>query len=284
MIIHHIPAKVCKPRVAAYCRVSSLYDSQEESLEVQKRYYRQYILDRQDWEAAGLYVDEGINGASIQKRRSFQNMLEDAMNGKIDVILVKSISGFSRNAVECQVSVRKLKTKGVRVIFGREKINSMNAESEFIFNIRAAFAQEESRMLSENVRWVYRKNFESGVYHMGNHRVLGYDEIDGQLTPNKDAATVRAVFELFAKGKSYREICRHLEKSGARRLRSDAPFTAAVLKRMLYNPLYSGDLHTLRSMSMCFLQGGRTSNTECEWHYWKDHHAAIVDRETWELA
>lgn len=282
MIIHHIPAKQSgrKQRVAAYCRVSSSCASQEESFATQKKYYELYIGSNPDWDAAGIYSDEGITGTSVQKRPGFRQMIADAQSGKLDIILVKSISRFSRNAVECQRYVCLLKEHRVQVIFEEEGIDSMNPASDLIFNIRTAFAQEESRIISENVRWTYRKNFENGVYHRGNNRVLGYDEIDGELVPNACAETVRLIFHMFADGVSLLEICRELRNQGVKRLRSEKDYDSVTLARMLHNELYVGDLRTGKSVSNSFFSS-QDKHTQGPSGYWYDHHSAIIDREVW---
>lgn len=282
MIIHHIPAKQSgrKQRVAAYCRVSSNCSSQEESFATQKKYYALYIGNNPDWKPAGIYFDEGITGTFVRKRPGFQQMIADAQTGKMDIILVKSISRFSRNAMECQRYVRLLKEYRVQVIFEEEGIDSMNPASDLIFNIRAAFAQEESRIISENVRWTYQKNFENGIYHRGNRRVLGYDEVDGELVLNDDARTVRLIFRMFADGASLHEICNDLQKQGVKRLRSGKAYDSCTLLRMLRNELYAGDLRTWKSTSNSFFTELTEQNKNPS-GYWLAHHSAIIDRATW---
>lgn len=277
MIIRRIPAQsgAQRRRVAAYCRVSTLLDGQEESFAVQRRHYERRIRENGEWEYAGVYGDCGLSGA-FERRPGFARLVEDVMAGKIDVVLVKSISRFSRNAVECQRVVRRFRARGARVLFEKEGIDSMDASSDLIFNLRAAFAQEESRMIGENVRWTYRRQFEMGVYHMGSNRALGYDEQEGVLTPNADAAAVRLAFEMYASGAALREICLRLEAMGAHRLRSSRAFTADALRRMLGNELYAGDLRPLKSRD-------QTQVSAWSARYWRDHHAPIVDRETWEV-
>lgn len=283
MIIHHIPVQQSgrKQRVAAYCRVSSNCASQEESFAIQKKYYELYIGKNPEWEAAGIYSDEGITGTSVRERPGFQQMIEDAQTGKMDIILTKSISRFSRNAVECQRHVRLLKENRVQVIFEEESIDSMNPASDLVFNIRAAFAQEESRIISENVRWTYRKNFENGIYHRGNNRVLGYEEIDGKLVPNADADTVRLIFQMFADGVSLQETCQQLQNRGAKRLRSKNAYDSVTLLRMLRNELYAGDLYTGKTISNSIFADLEKQNKN-QSKYWQNHHEPIVPRGIWD--
>lgn len=282
MIIRHLPAGQNRhmKRVAAYCRVSSLLEGQEESLDVQKRYYKKYISARQDWEYAGIYSDAGVSGTSVHKRQGFQEMICDALAKKIDIILVKSISRFSRNAVECQQYVHLLRETGVRVFFEKEGIDSLNPGSDLVFSIRAAFAQEESRIISENVRWTYRKNFASGIYRMGSNRILGYSQREGSMIPNEDAQTVRIIFEMYADGVSLADIRRELQARGAKRLRSNKPFDVATLRRILKNEWYVGDLKTMKSQAQRQVKGKK--NPEDVERYWENHHTAIISREIWD--
>ncbi len=154
-------------RAAAYCRVSTDKDAQQESFETQKNYYTELINSKPSWILVNIYADEGRSGTSAEHRPQFMQMLTDAKAGMIDIILVKSISRFARNAADCQNYARKLKTYGVEVRFEREGISNMDPSADFIFSMLAVVAQEESHSISENVRWRYKKDFEKGIYHMG---------------------------------------------------------------------------------------------------------------------
>ena len=176
-----------RKRVAAYCRVSTLDSSQEESYETQKEYYEDFIRCHDEWDFAGIYADQGISGTSAEKRPQFMACIEDAIGGKIDLILVKSISRFSRNIVDCQSYVAKLKSYGVEVYFEKESLSTMDPSSGMIFSLMGLIAQSESESISQNVKWAIRKRQEEGTYVYGNNRIFGYDTIDGQLVPNKDA-------------------------------------------------------------------------------------------------
>ena len=143
--------KIKKKRVAAYCRVSSDMDDQLNSLETQKREFSRKINENPEWEFVRLYADEGITGTSLKKRKDFNQMIKDAMDGKIDLILVKSISRFARNTVDCIQTKRDLQSKGVEVFFEKENISSFNETSETMLTVYASFAQEESRQISTNV-------------------------------------------------------------------------------------------------------------------------------------
>ena len=213
MRVQRIPSRYeCKKkRVAAYCRVSTRDASQEESFETQLAYYTQYIKGNPDWVFVRIYADHGVSGVSTRKRPEFLEMIHDALAGKIDLILVKSISRFSRNLVDCQNYIAQLKDKGVEVRFEREGISSFDPTSGFIFSLLSAVAQDESRSISENIKWGYKKRFERGEYCLGSNRILGYDKdpMTKKLVPNKDAWIVRLAFERFVQGVTYRRCLCH---------------------------------------------------------------------------
>ena len=142
-----------KKRVAAYARVSTEQDEQLHSLQVQRDYYEEYIKSNPDWEFVNVYTDEGISGTSTKRRDGFKKMIDDALNGKIDLIVTKSISRFARNTVDALVNIRKLKEKGVEVFFEKENIYTFGTGGELLLTIMSSIAQEESRSISENVTW-----------------------------------------------------------------------------------------------------------------------------------
>lgn len=170
-------------------------------------------------------------------------MIQDALEGKIDLILVKSISRFSRNLVECQSYAAQLKDKGVEVRFEREGISSFDPTSGFIFSLLSAVAQDESRSISENIKWGYQKRFERGEYRLGSNRILGYDAdpITKKLVPNRDAWIVRLAFERFVQGVPYQKIAAELNAKGAKRLRGQTPLSVSAIQHMVSNETYAGD-------------------------------------------
>ena len=166
MKIHHIPSihQRSKKRVAAYCRVSTDMKSQEESFETQVSYYQSYIERNDEWVLVGIYADGGVSATGAAKRPEFMRMIADAMEGKIDLILAKSISRFSRNVVDCQVYVQQLRSKGVEVRFEKERLSSLDASSEMIFSMMAAIAQDESRSISQNIGRARRRTSSTARY------------------------------------------------------------------------------------------------------------------------
>ena len=141
-----------KLKVAAYCRVSTDSEEQATSYEVQVEHYTTYIQNNPEWELAGIYADDGISGTNTKKREQFNKMIEDSMNGKIDMIITKSISRFARNTLDCLKYIRQLKDKEIPVFFEKENINTMDAKGEIMLTIMASLAQQESQSLSQNVK------------------------------------------------------------------------------------------------------------------------------------
>lgn len=205
-----------KKRVAAYARVSSGKDDMPHSLSAQVSYYSSLIQAHNDWEYVGVYADEGITGTSTKHRDGFNLMIKDALDGKIDLILTKSVSRFARNTVDSLTTVRKLKDAGVEVYFEKENIYSFDSKGELLITIMSSLAQEESRSISENVTWGQRKRFADGKVTMPYKNFLGYDKgKDGKPVINeKEAEIVRLIYRLFLQGKTASGICKHLDGLG----------------------------------------------------------------------
>ncbi len=158
-----VPQAVKRARVAAYTRVSADGHMPLHSLSAQVSYYSTLIQRNPEWEYVGVYADQGISGRTIEKRDGFQKLIRDCDAGKIDIILVKSISRFARNTVDLLETIRHLRDIGVEVRFDRENISTSSADGELLITLLASFAQEESRSLSENIKWAIRKRFEQGI-------------------------------------------------------------------------------------------------------------------------
>lgn len=196
-----------KLRVAAYVRVSTNMAEQLNSLVNQKRYYINTIKNNKHWIFAGIYADEGISGTSVKSRDGFNNMIADALEGKINLILTKSISRFARNTVDALVNIRKLKEHNIAVYFERENINTIDENGEFLITLLSSLAQEEAYSLSENVKWAIRKNYQKGIYPFHTKNFLGYENINGVITINPDEAkTIRLIYYLFLIGNTTHQI------------------------------------------------------------------------------
>ena len=284
MVIRRIESQTAKrkKRVAAYARVSTVAEEQQESLRTQVDYYEAFIRQNPTWEYGKVYADPGRSGTSAEHRPEFQQMVSDAKAGKLDIILVKSISRFARNVADAQKYVHELKAYEVEVRFEREAISSFDPASDMIFSVLAAVAQEESRSISENVKWSYRKQAEKGSRNLGNNRVLGYDtDKSGKLVPNADAWIVRQLFADYACFLPLSAIVNRINRAGAKRLRCDKPFTADAVLRILDNELYSGDRIIQKKAPLHYLTKRPDPTVSYHHYYVTDDHEAIVGRETW---
>lgn len=205
-----------KRRVAGYGRVSTDAIEQHSSYEAQVDYYTKYINSREDWEFVGMYADEGKTATSTKSRKGFNDMVEDALAGKIDLIITKSISRFARNTVDSLVTVRKLKEKGVEIYFEKENIWTLDSKGELLITIMSSLAQEESRSISENTTWGKRKSFADGNVSVAFSTFLGYDRGEnGEFVINAEQAeVVELIYKLFIEGYSTCKIAKKLTNMG----------------------------------------------------------------------
>ena len=188
-------------RVAAYARVSMESERLEHSLSSQVSRYNELIQRNPGWEYAGVFADSGISGTSTE-RPEFQRLMAECEAGHIDLILTKSISRFARNTLDMLVAIRRLKELGIAVRFEKENIDTMTAKGELLMTLLASFAQEESRSISDNVKWGTRKRFEKGIPN-GHFRILGYRwQGDRLVIMPEEAAIVRRIYQNFLDGKS----------------------------------------------------------------------------------
>ena len=275
-----------RQRVAAYARVSRDTKRLMHSVSAQISYYSKLIQSNPDWEYAGVYADAGISVTGIKERDEFQRLLADCENGKIDIVLTKSISRFARNTVDLLATVRHLKELGVEVRFEKECINSFSGDGELILSILASFAQEESRSISENCKWGIRKRFQSGEIGAANKHILGYqyDESSKQyvIIP-EEAVIVKRMFQLYIEGIPLQSICDDLNDAGYRSINGKL-FQEASINALLHNEIYAGDLRRQK----CYVADPITKNKvknrgELPQYYMADCHEAIIDRETYAL-
>ncbi len=205
-----------KRKTAGYARVSTDMEEQLTSYDAQGEYYTNYIKARDDWEFVAVYADEGISGCNTKKRDGFNTMIDDALAGKIDLIITKSVSRFARNTVYSLTTKRKLKENGVEVYFEKENIRTFDSKGELLLTIMSSLAQEESRSISENTTWGKRKCAADGKVSVPFGRFLGYDRGEnGELVVNEEQAKiVRRIYGLFLKGRSTSSIARQLTEEG----------------------------------------------------------------------
>lgn len=228
-----------KRRVAGYARVSTDKDEQYTSYEAQVDYYTQFIRRHADWEFVKVYTDEGISGLETRKRDGFNEMIEDAMSGTIDLILTKSVSRFARNTVDSLVTIRKLKDKGVEVYFEKENIYSLDGKGELLLTIMSSLAQEESRSISENVTWGQRKRFSDGKVSLPYKQFLGYErgetKDDPPVVNPEQAVLVRRIYRTFMEGKTVGVIAKELTAEGVPTPAGKDKWRASTINSILQN-------------------------------------------------
>lgn len=271
-----------KLRVAAYARVSTSSNEQLVSLETQKNHYERYIKARPNWEYAGLYYDEGVTGTKMAKRDGLLRLLADCDRGLIDYIIVKSVSRFSRNAMESIETVRKLCNKGIYLYFEKENIDTGKMEGEVLLAILSSLAESESRSVSGNNKWSIQKRYRNGTYKIG-YPPYGYDNVDGQMLINKEQAeTVRWIFGEILSGKSPGNIAKELNGKGIRTKRGGS-WTGHTISGMIQNEKYTGDV-ILQKTYMDDQFNRHINRGEKTQYLVRGHHEAIVSREDFDAA
>ena len=269
-----------RKKVCAYARVSSGKDEMLHSLSAQISYYSKYIQSRGDWLYVGVYADSAVTGTK-DSRDEFQRMLEDCRNGKIDMIITKSISRFARNTVTLLSTVRELKELGVDVWFEKENIHSISGDGELMLTILASFAQEESLSVSENCKWRIRHNYEEGIPN--NFQIYGYDMKNHKLTVNEEEAeVVRKIFEMYANGDGTYKIVDYLKAHHIKSPR-DSQWRPNRIMAILRNEKYLGDLLLQKVYSENHITKRRVANDGVlKQYYVSENHAPIIDRNTFE--
>ncbi len=281
---HSNPQK--KRRVAGYARVSTDHEDQNSSYEAQVDYYTTYIKSRNDWEFARLYSDEGITGTSTKHREGFKQMVADALDGRIDLIVTKSVSRFARNTVDTLSTIRKLKEKGVECFFEKEQIWTFDGKGELMITIMSSLAQEESRSISENCTWGQRKRMADGRVSVPFEHFLGYDRGEhGELVINEEQAkTVKLIYELFLQGLTPHTIAKKLTEMGIPTPRKKGRWISGTVKSILTNEKYKGDALMQKFYTADFLTKKLMVNQgELPQYYVEGDHEAIIPPETFDL-
>jgi len=269
-----------RKRVAAYARVSTDSEEQLTSYEAQVDYYTKYIREHADWEFAGIYTDEGISATNTKKRDGFKQMVVDALDGKIDLIVTKSVSRFARNTVDSLVTVRQLKEKGVEVYFEKENIYTLDSKGELLITIMSSLAQEESRSISENVTWGQRKRMADGKVSMPYAHFLGYEKGEDGLPKivEKEANTVRLIYRMFLEGKTPSAISKHLANQGILSPCGKNTWQTATVISILTNEKYKGDALLQKRFTVDFLtKTTKVNEGEVPQYYVQNSHPAIIE-------
>lgn len=272
-------------KVAGYCRVSTDKEDQANSFETQKRYFREYIQNRPDWELHEIYADEGITGTTTKKRTQFNRMINDAYDGKFRMIITKEVSRFSRNILDTIAYTRELRAIGIGVIFATDRINTLEPEAEMLLSYLASMAQEESRRTSSRVVWGQTRQMERGVVF--GRSLLGYDVKDGILTINPEGAEiVRLIFQKYAiEQVSTAEIARFLTCKGYNTYTGSNKWMSNSVIKILKNEKYVGDLVQKKTYTPDFLTHAKRSNKgQVPLVSIINHHEPIISRDVWNMA
>ncbi len=271
-------------RVAAYCRVSTEQEEQQNSYEVQIAYYTDLINRKKEWTLAGIFADKGISGTQTKSRCEFNRMIRMCKNKKIDLVITKSISRFARNTVDCLEHIRQLKELGIGVIFEKEHINTLNITSEFTVALYGSFAQAESESISKNVIWGKEKAYREGRVSFQYKRLLGYrkgDDGKPEIVPEQ-AETVRLIYKLFLDGQSMRNIKYSLESKGVLTATSSKTWNESLIRSILKNEKYVGDVLMQKTFTAdCITHRVVKNNGERAMYLVTDHHEPIIDRDTY---
>lgn len=271
-------------RVAAYCRVSTDSEEQMTSYEAQKTYYTDKIMQNPQWSMAGIFADEGITGTSAEKRPEFLRMIRLCRKRKIDLILVKSISRFARNTVDCLHYIRALKELGIAVIFEKENINTLDSEGEMLITLLGAFAQAESESISQNVRWGIRQAMREGRVSLRCKQLYGFTEDENgqpQVLPD-EAEVVRRIYKSFLRGQSIRMIKGWLDAEGIAP-RKGKEWSLSSIENILKNEKYCGDVLLQKTfISDCISRKVIKNVGQLPMYLIENHHEGIVSRETYQ--
>ena len=268
-------------KVAAYCRVSTEQDDQLNSLENQKHFFESYINKNIEWDFVKIYVDEGISGTSVKKRKGFNQMIKDAEDNRFDLLLTKEISRFARNTLDSIFYTRKLKELGIGVYFMNDNINTLDADAELRLTIMSSIAQEESRKTSDRVRWGQKRSMESGVVF--GTSIFGYDIIDGKLyTNDEQSEIVRLIFDLYLNaGMGTHILCHELENRGIISPSGSHEWKNASILRILKNEKYIGILKQKKAITTDYLSHRRKINEgEEDYIIIENNHEPIIDKDT----
>lgn len=275
-----------KLRVAAYARVSTDEEEQLSSYEAQVDYYTHYIQSNPEWSFVEVYADEGLSGTNTKKRKNFKRMIEDALAGKIDRIVTKSVSRFARNTVDTLTTIRKLKENGVGVTFEKESIDTLDSKGELLITIMSSLAQEESRSISENVTWGWRKRISDGKVSVAYSHFLGYEKgEDGSMqVVESEAKIVQQIYGMFLDGQTPSSIASFLTKQRVPTPAGKEKWQSSTVKSILINEKYKGDALLQKTFTVDFLsKKAKLNEGEVPQYYVEKSHPAIVSAEVFDL-
>ena len=284
--VTYIPPKAAKPailRVAAYCRVSSDSSDQLHSYAAQIHYYTDMIQNHDGWELVDVYADEGITGTRMDKREDLNRLLTDCRKGKIDKVLVKSISRFARNTRDCLASLRELSRLGVSVQFEKENIDTGTLTTELMVSVSGSLAQQESVSISQNQRMSYQRRMERGEF-ITCKAPFGYRLIDGKRLEviSDEAKLVRWMFNAYLSGHSLEWIAEQMTKTGVSTTDGKPYWQCTTVLYTLTNEKYMGDSLCQKTFTTAFPFTQRQNHGEADQYYIENTHPAIITKGTFE--
>lgn len=278
----HIRAEQKRLNVAAYCRVSTRFEQQENSYDAQVKYYTEKIVANPKWSFAGIYADQGKPATSTKQRDSFNDMIADCYDGKIDMILTKSISRFARSTVDFLRIIRELKERQIGIVFEKENIDTMDSTGELLITILSSQAQEESRNLSENTRWGIARKFEQGIVQVNHMKFMGYtkDTNGNLIIVPEEAEIVQKIFDLYLQGLGLSRIAKTLEAQGIKTTTGLDKWHSSTIHKMLKCEKYIGDAMLQKTYTVDFLSKKKVINDGIVKRYYiKNNHEPIITRE-----
>ncbi|MGX7092523.1 recombinase family protein [Hutsoniella sourekii] len=276
-----------KLKVAAYCRVSTESEEQSGSFTTQVNHYTNYISKNPEWQLVDIFADEGITGTNTKNRREFNRMIDECMEGNIDLIITKSISRFARNTVDCLNYIRQLKEKSVAVYFEKENINTLDSTGEVLITIMASLAQQESESISKNIKMGLQYRYQEGQVFINHKKFLGYTVDDeGKLIINpKQSWIVKRIFKEYLEGKGTGIIARELMEDKVPTATGILKWTSNDINRIIANEKYMGDALLQKTYTVDCLTKKRVPNDgSVPQYYIEDNHEAIVSKEIYNLA
>ena len=271
--------EIRKLRVAAYCRVSTELEQQQSSYDIQIEYYTRHIMQNPNWIFAGVFADDGRSATNTFRRDDFNQLMDQCLKGKVDMVITKSISRFARNTVDCISWVRKLKEKNVAVYFEKENLNTLDDSTEMILTILSSQAQEESRAISTNVKWGYARKFEKG--ESTRQRSYGFRKTPtGEMCiVEEEAAVIRNMARWFLDGDSLERIKHRLEDAGIETTTGKKIWSTGTIYNILINEKIMGDVLLQKTFTADYLTKRRVKNSgQQKQYYVKNHHEAIIPK------
>ena len=273
--------------VAAYCRVSTLEDAQAGSFERQIQHFREMIENTEGWKNVVIYADEGVSGTNMKKRPEFQRMIQDCKDGKIDLIVTKSVSRFARNTRDCLEVVRVLKglSPPVGVFFEDVNLNTIEAKNEFTLGVMSLVAQGESEAKSAAITWSVIERFKNGVPIISTNNLLGYDKdkFGKLIVVEEEAEVVRYIYNCYLDGQTVKQIAEALTEAHIPTVKGREVWNSGTVRNILKNEKYCGDVIMQKTFTVdCFSHKTVINRGQKPKYRLTDDHEAIVSRKVWD--